>query len=102
MSAGLHAKTSIVDEKNEIRSLAVATFPHLELGFMGRRVAHETVETKFDCHPTRVSDISPRTIIVWVLPVRKTSKGLDDLYSFPRFDKGTSGKLVCHLLASLE
>ena len=41
-------------------------------------------------------------VVVWVLPVRKTGKSLNDFYTFPSFGEGSDRKIIGEFLGSPE
>ena len=41
-------------------------------------------------------------VVVWVLPVRKTGKSLNDFYTFPSFGEGSNSKIVGEFLCRPE
>jgi hypothetical protein len=41
-------------------------------------------------------------VVVWVLPVRKTGKSLNDFYTFPSFGEGSNSKIIGEFLSCPE
>ena len=56
LSAGLHTQAAIMYPQDEIGSLSVAAFPHVEFGFVRGRRSEVSVQAELNGHAAGLSE----------------------------------------------